>query len=116
MTPHEPLGRWAIWKLLTDAKNYINTKPRYANMGEVFWYPDRRAQHSPRLVVVQAMLGSPMSWEDISNLLSGLENFYQTRFVWTKVAFMIDDSKRGTLGSGIIKQASQGGDPSTATS
>lgn len=116
MSLHEPLGRWAIWKLLTDAKTYVNTKPKNANMGDVFWYPDRRTQHSPRLVVVQAMRGPPMIWEDISNLLRGLETFYQTRFVWTKVAFLIDDLQRGSLGSGVIKQASRGGDPGTTTS
>lgn len=116
MTPHEPLGRWAIWKLLTDAKNYVNTKPKHAKMGAVFWYPDRRTQHSPRFVVVQGMMGPPLRWEDIWNVLSGLETFYNTRFVWTKVAFSIEDSERGTLGSGIIREASRGGDPGTETS
>ena len=90
---------------------------------DAFWYPSKADLIGPHFGVLPAPFLVQLTWGDVLAILRGLDKMYLSNKIWAEIAFLIDDSERDALGSGVLKPGrkeptsdSGGSNSGTATS
>ena len=88
----------------------MSTKNAHEFVGDdAFWYPAKadKVGH-PHFGVRSAAFLNQLTWGDMRAIVAALKNFFLETKVSAETSFSINDSERGTLGSGIIEPGQQG--------
>lgn len=71
--------------------------------GEAFWYPGSEDEDGIRFGLLSAVYLDELTWGDVLDIVRGLREWYKKDKYWLESSFLIYDSERGPLGSGVVR-------------
>ena len=104
--------------LLQQTLSDVRSKQQQEPVGGLYWYPDRPSRQSARATrfgVVSSIYLNKLTWGDVSHIIMALQSFYLDEKNHFAVEYWVDDSERGSIGSGVIQVQSAPNSPSQAT-
>lgn len=92
----------AIPQLLSEVAYEVQRKDQSASVGNFFWYPAQPDNKKPRFGIASAAFGDELLWRDALSIIDTLKSYYEHRKPERGIEFLIEDSVRGGLGSGVV--------------
>ena len=97
-----------LLSLLLELQRMVtHTKVLKESVGDKpFWYPSSEDQAGIRFGLLSAVYLDELTWGDVADIVRGLREWYKEWYKrtgdWLENSFLIYDSERGPLGSGVV--------------
>lgn len=101
--------RGAIFRLLSEISYEVQRKTQGASVGNMFLYPSQPVNDMAQFGIASAAFGDELLWRDVLSIINTLRTYYVRGDPERGIEFLIEDSVRGGLGSGVIVRRSLGG-------
>ena len=105
MTPIGDLNPTEVRDLLSYVAVKAQKTPKDAIMGTI-WLRDPNNKDGPGLAIAPPLYRGIFTWGDVFYMAGSLLEYYQKEHEhepWPQLAFLTHDSKRGALGSGVLR-------------
>lgn len=105
MTPKGDLNPSEVKALLAYVAAKAEKTPKDAIVGTI-WLRDPAIKDGPGFAVVSSLYLRVFTWRDVFYMAGSLLEYYQKEHkdeLWPQLAFLTHDSKRGALGSGVLR-------------
>jgi hypothetical protein len=90
--------------LLNQVTEHSNHNPKTTPVGTTFRYQNPSDPGGPRFQIRPAVYLNELTWGDVAVIAEALLGFYERYEMWLEMAFLIEDTERAAIGSGIVEE------------